>query len=87
MDVGLEQGVSYETAAKIVLAIKRRTFVDRRKRVEETPVGKELLLVPAYVRQVGGEYEVMMGKTGGLTLRVAVVGERLELISVDVWIS
>jgi hypothetical protein len=29
----------------------------------------------------------MMGATGGLTLRVAIVGEKVELISADVWIS
>jgi hypothetical protein len=86
-DVILGDGVPYETAAKIILAIKRKTFVDQHKPVDQ-PFGNELLIGgPALLSQVGSHYELRMGSGGGLLLRIAIDGERVVLLSVDSWIS
>ena len=87
-DVTLEDGVTYETAANIILAIKRRTFVDRRQHVENTPFGSDLLIGgPAGLRRVGDHYQLRMGTGGGLVLQLVVEGDRVALTAVDTWVS
>jgi len=82
------QGVPYEVAAKLVLAMKRHTFVDRRKANERRIEPMNAVDNEATVSQSHGKYEVMSGRGGsGFIAELSIEGKDVVLLSVATWIS
>jgi hypothetical protein len=81
-------GVTYETASRIVLALKNKTYVDRRKSKEPHPFGDSLLIGSSgTLSKEGDQYRLMMGSGGGLVVNLRVTPDAVEVLAVSQWVS
>lgn len=87
-DIALRD-VSYDVARQIVLAMRRKTVVDRRTRFDP-PFTRDLPDVPVdctLTRRRTGYELVGLGGGGGPVLEFVINGSRVELIRAGMWIS
>ena len=86
----LGAGVPYETAAKLITALKRNTFTDRRTKPDTDRIPTdflETLGASPRIAVAGREFEIMTGSGGGFVIRVALVGDRVELLATGFWVA
>ena len=79
---------TYETAAKLMTALRRNAFIDRRTKPDTDALNfQDTLGSDPRIAVAGREFESHTGKIAGFFIRVALVGDRVELLATSLWIS